>query len=41
MSTRKRLLQERNRIRDRTIKRSLKKRIHRLHNETIKNTKKR
>ena len=37
---RKRLLQKRNRIRDRTFKRDLKESIHRLHNKVIKNARK-
>ena len=41
MSTRKRLLQKENQIRDKTFKENLKESIHRLHNKTIKNVRKR
>ena len=41
MLTRKELSQKRNRIRNRTIKKNLKKDIYRLHNEAIKDTRKR
>ena len=40
MSIRKRLLQKRDRIRNKTFKENLKKYIYRLHNETIENTRK-
>ena len=41
MLIKERLLQERNRIRDRTFKKNLKRSIYRLHNKTIKNVRKR
>ena len=41
MSIRKKLLQKENRIRNRTFEKNLKESIYRLHNETIKNEKKR
>ena len=38
---RKKLLQERDRIRNRTFRKDLKESIYRLHNKVIKNTRKR
>ena len=40
MSTRKKLLQKENRIRDRTFRKNLKGGIHWLHNKTVKNMRK-
>ena len=40
MLTRKRLLQKRDRIRDRTFRKDLKRNVHRLYNKVIENTRK-
>ena len=40
VSTRKRLLQKRDRTRDKTFRKNLKESIYRLHNETVKNVRK-
>ena len=40
MSTKKKLLLKEYRIRDRTFEKNLKKKIYRLYNKTIKNTRK-